>query len=409
LSVGLANLADGIIQIGLPLLAIGLTRSPARIGLLTGAVWLPWLLFGVPAGVFVDRWDRRKTRIAALAARAGLLGALFAVSIADALSIWWLIATAVAYGVTEVFADLAAQAQIPALVSRDAAALQRANARLLATEQITNSFLGAPLAGALVTLGAAWVIAGPAALVALCVVVITVGIRGAFVATRPDDATPAGMRAEVGEGLRLLWHHRVLRPIFIAAGLWNLASSAFSAVILLWLVGPGSQGGWTKATFTWVLIGFPLGGLLGSWLAGPLLRRLREMTVIVAAWGVNGVLNVVPILSARVVPVATFFVSVGVFAVLGNVVTQSLRQRLVPEHLLGKVSGSSRVIGYGLMPLGAVLGGQLAEQYGIPTVLWSVVAVMLIATAVVAIFVPQRVVDGYDADNERLAGDQPLR
>lgn len=396
-SVGLANLVDGVIQIGLPLVAIGLTRSPAQIGLLTGAVWLPWLLFGIPAGVFVDRWDRRRARLVALGARAILLGVLAAVAVADMMTIWWLIGAAVAYGITEVFADLAAQAQVPALVSRDPAALQRANARLLATEQVANGFLGAPIAGALVGLGAGWLIAGPAALVSLCVVVIAVGIRGAYVAVRPDGETVSGMRAEVREGLGMLWRHRVLRPIFIAAGMWNFASSAFSAVILLWLVGSGSEGGWSRTTFTWALLAFPVGALIGSGLAGRMLRRFREMTVIVVAWGVNGFLNLVPVLSTRVAAVVAFFLLVGVFGVIGNVTSQSMRQRLVPEHLLGKVSGASRVVSYGTMPLGAVLGGQLAERFGIPAVLWGVVTVMLAATLLVAVRVPQQVVDAYDA------------
>ena len=406
LSVGLANLADGVIQVGLPLVAIELTRSPIKIGMLTAAVWVPWLLFGIPAGVFVDRWDRRRTRIAAFGARAAVLAGLAAVAIADALSIWWLIGAAIAYGVTEVFADLAAQAQVPSLVRRDTVTLQRANARLLATEQVANSFLGAPVAGALVSLGVAWVIAGPAVLVTACVVVIAVGIRGGFVAARPDDR-PATMRAEVGEGLHLLWNHRVLRPIFVAAGMWNFASSAFGAVILLWLVGEDSHGGWSQRTYTLAILAFPIGALLGSWLAARLLRRVREMTVIVVAWGVNGALNVLLVLSARVVPVAGFFLLVGVFGVLGNVVTQSLRQRLVPEHLLGKVSGSSRVIGYGTMPLGAVLGGVLAARVGIAAVLWTVAAIMLLATAVVGVCVPQRVVDAY-AEPESARAPTPV-
>ena len=404
-TVALANLADGVVATGVPLLAVTLTRSPALIGLLTAAVWLPWLLAGIPAGVLVDRWDRRRTMLVALTVRALLLASVAVVGAAGGLSIWWLVGFALAYGFTEVFTDLAAQAQVPALVGRDGATLRSANSRLLAVEQAAGGFVAPPVAGLLVTVGAAWVTGVPALIVVGAVVVLALGLRGRFTAPRQavDDDGEAGaaaragsLRRELGEGLSVLWRHRVLRPLLIAAGLWNFASTALSAVIVLWMVGPGSAGGLTPQEWSLILVAMPVGGLLGSVVAGPLTSRWPEMRVLVACWGSAGLINLLPLLWPAAWSFALFLICAGVFGVVGNVVSGSLRPRMVEERLLGRVHGAARVIGFGTMPLGAVVGGQVAQWFGIPAVFVAVVALMLVSTAIVAVRVPQPVVDRWE-------------
>ena len=308
-TVALANLADGVVATGVPLVAVTLTRSPALIGLLTAAVWLPWLLAGIPAGVLVDRWDRRRTMLVSLSLRAALLAGVAAVGAAGGLSIWWLVGFALAYGFTEVFTDLAAQAQVPALVGRDGASLRSANSRLLAVEQSAGGFVAPPVAGALVAVGAAWVTGVPALIVVAAVAVLALGLRGRFTAPSAalaapstadrnpdagsvghDDGGPVGsetsgsragsLRRDLGEGLGVLWRHRVLRPLLIAAGLWNFAGTALSAVFVLWMVGPDSAAGLSPQAWSLVLLAMPVGGLLGSVIAGPLTARWPEMRVL---------------------------------------------------------------------------------------------------------------------------------
>ncbi|WP_122262601.1 MFS transporter [Ornithinimicrobium cerasi] len=392
-AVGLANLADGVVATGVPLVAITMTRSPELIGLLTAAVWLPWLLLGIPAGVLVDRWDRRRTMTVALSARGLLLLGAAALAVAGELSIWWLIAMALAYGVTEVFTDLAASAQVPALVGRDATDLRRATSRLLGVEHVANGFVGPPLAGLLVAVGAAWVVGVPAVVVLLAALVLTVALRGRYVA--PHRAVPpvGSTLGRLGEGMTTLWRHPVLRPLILGGGLWNFASTAFAAVIVLWMVGPGSAGGLTPQVWALVAVAMPVGAVVGSALASRVLNRWSEMRVLVVCWGVVGVLNLLPLLWPNALGLATFLLLVAPLGVIGNVVSGSLRPRLVPEHLLGKVGGAARVIGYGAMPLGAVVGGQVAALLGIPVVLAGVAAVMVLATVYVALSVPQSLVD----------------
>ena len=403
-AVGLANVADGIVQTGVPLVAITLTRSPLLIGVLTAAVWLPWLVCGLPAGVLVDRWDRRRTMMVALGLRALLLGGAAALALLDLLTVWWLVGLALAYGVTEVFTDLAAQAQVPALVGRERGRLQRANSRLLAVEQVGNGFVGPPVAGLLLAVGATWVLGVPGLVVVLAVLTLVLGLRGRYAATRPDDAPSPSVRGELGEGMAVLWRHPVLRPLLLSGGLWNFSSAAFSAVILLWMVGPGSAGGLTPQVWAVVVLAMPVGALLGSWLAGPVLRRWSEIPVMVACWGANALLNVVPLLWPSAVGFALFLLLIAPLGVIGNVVSGSIRPRMVPEHVLGKVGGASRVVGYGAMPLGALVGGQVAELTSIPVVLVAVPVVMALATVLVAKAVPQSLVDAHELTSDAVPG-----
>lgn len=395
-AVGLANLADGVVATGVPLVAITLTRSPQLIGLLTAAVWLPWLLLGIPAGVLVDRWDRRRTMTVALAARGVLLLGVAALALLGHLSIWWLVGLALAYGATEVFADLAAQAQVPALVGRDAGALQRATSRLLGVESVANGFVGPPLAGLFVAAGAAWVVGVPALIVLAAVLVLALGLRGRYAAPRPERPPTGSVVGRLGEGMATLWRHPVLRPLLLGGGLWNFASAAFAAVIVLWMVGPGSAGGLTPQTWSLVAVVMPLGAVVGSWLAARVLRRWVEMRVLVVCWGVVGLLNVLPLVWPTALGLATFLLLIAPLGVIGNVISGSIRPRMVPAHLLGKVGGASRVIGYGAMPLGAVAGGQVAAHLGIPVVLLGVASIMVLATVYVALSVPQSLLERHE-------------
>lgn len=394
--VGLSNLADGLVRAGVPLVAVGLTRSPLLMGVLTAAVWLPWLLCGIPAGVFVDRWDRRRTMAVALGLRAGLLASVAVLAAAGHLTVWWLVALAFGYGVTEVFCDLAAGAQVPRLVSREPTRLRRAHARVIAVSHLSQDFVGPPLAGAIVALGAAWTLGTPALLVVGAVLALVVGLRGSFAAPRADQQAPSRIRAELAEGWTLVWRHPVLRPLLVAGGLWNFASAAFSAVIVLWMVGPQSAGGLSEQAFGLALAAIAVGAVLGTSLAQRVVGRWGEIRVLRMAWGLNAVLGVIPLVVPTWWAFTLYLFLVGILGPLGNVITGAIRPRMVPEHVLGKVGGASTVVGYGAMPLGAVVGGQVAQLFGIPVVLAAVPVLMLLATVHVARTVPQSLVDGYE-------------
>ena len=379
-STGLANLGDGILGTMAPLVALSLTSSPLQISLLSAATWLPWLLLGLVAGVVVDRADRRRVQVVALAVRAGVLAAGAFLGATGSLTMVWLVLLVLAYGVTEVFADLGATSIIPDLVP--AARLSAANGRVVGVQQVTNSFLGAPVAGVLVVVGVGIGFGTSSALAALAAVVLAVGLRGSFrkARGREQGERPNAWR-EVREGLGFLFGHPVMRPLVIAGSVLNFAFTGYFAVFVLWAVGPDSALKLTEAQFPLLMLGFAAGAVLGSVLVERVQRRFGELAVVNVTLIGSALLLLVPVLVPNPWVVAGTLAVVGVINTIGNVITQSWRQRLVPGHLLGRVGGASRTLGFGLMPLGAVVGGLVAERAGLQTTFVGAVVLSLAACA----------------------------
>jgi predicted MFS family arabinose efflux permease len=363
-STGLANLGDGLLGTLAPLVALSLTGSPTQISLLSAATWLPWLLLGLAAGVVIDRVDRRRVQVVALAARAGVLAVGAALGATGGLTMVWLVLLVLAYGATEVFADLGATSIVPDLVPSER--LAAANGRVIGVQQVANNFLGAPLAGGLVVLGAGIGFGTSAALAALAALVLAVGMRGDFrkAGDAADGQRPNAL-SEVREGLRFLFAHPVMRPLVIAGSVMNFAFTAYFAVFVLWAVGPASAIGLTEAQYPLIMLGFAAGAVLGSFLVERAQRWLGELHAVNTTLVLSIVLLLVPVLWPNPWAVTAALAAVGLTNTIGNVIAQSWRQRLVPGHLLGRVGGASRTLGLGLMPLGALTGGVVAEGYGL--------------------------------------------
>lgn len=185
------DLADGVLKVGAPLLAVSFTRSPALVALTGAAATLPWLLLAVV-----------------------LLAC-----------------------VAEVPADTAAQSVLPTVVAGED--LTRANGRVVGAQVLGNDFAGAPLAGVLVTVLPAAVLGAPGILYGVAGVLL-LGMRGRFQARRE---APRPMAGEIAESLRYLWSHRFLRTLALSAGLINMGSAAYFGVLVLWVVGDGSRMG----------------------------------------------------------------------------------------------------------------------------------------------------------------------
>ncbi|GIG40266.1 MFS transporter [Cellulomonas phragmiteti] len=413
-AAGAANLGDGVIAVGVPLVALGLTRSPEQIALLSAATWLPWLLLGITAGVLVDRSDRRRVQMVGLGARALLLAAGAWLAVTGALTLPVLVGLVLAYGVTEVVVDLGSTAMIPDLVPRER--LPAANGRVVAVQQVANAFLGAPLAGALLTLGTGWVLGVPAALAVAAVAVLWRGVPGRYRHARtdapspgPDPTSGAGDApapgaprawADVREGLRFITRHPVLRPVVLTAAVLNMASAAYFAVFVLWVVGPGSRVGMTEQTYPLLMLGLAAGAVAGSVAGEALARRIGEVRLMVGCWAVSFSLLVVPVLVPRVPALVVVLVPLGALSTVGNVISETVRQRLVPARLLGRVGGASRTLAYGLMPLGAVTAGVLAGRHGLAPVLLGAAALSVAAVAAVGTVLRQRDVDAHELPQE---------
>lgn len=374
---GLSNLADGVLLVGVPLLAISLTRSPVLVSLVSAAMTLPWLLFALHAGAIADRRDRRRIMILAGWSRAAVLAATAAAAWYGVLTLPVLVAAVLLAGAAEVFADTSAQSALPAAVPGDR--LEAANGRLVATQTLGNHFLGAPLAGLLAGV-ASTAVFGTAALLYVGAALLLLGMRGRF---RPETAPAQALRADIADGMRYLWGHRALRGLAAYSGVLNLAYGAYFAVFVLWVVGGGSRVGLTPGQYGFLAATLAAGAVAGSVLAGRLTRLAGENGALVGVTLLNGLLLLVPLLVPS--PLAVFPAAAGIGAAnaVTNVVSVSLRQRLIPDGLLGRVNATCRLIGMGAMPLGAAAGGLVAALAGLPAVFWASCALSLLGAALV--------------------------
>lgn len=361
-SSGLSNLADGVAKIALPLIAVQFTRSPTLIAGLTFALTLPWLLFALPAGVLADRLDRRRAMIGANLVRGSLFGALALAVATDVNSIWVLYLVALGIGVAETVYDTSAQSILPQIVDRSL--LSRANGRLYAVELTANDFVGPPLGGALVAAGTVFAVAAPGALwvVALAALLL---VPGRF---RVERSEPTTMRADVIEGLRFLWRHRVLRTLALIVGGFNFASNGAFALLVLYAVGPASPMGLSEPAFGALLISIALGSLVGSFLAEPVQARLGRARAMTVGFLAGALSIAVPGLTTRTYLIAVGFFIGGIGIVIANVVSVSLRQTITPDRLLGRVNSGYRLLAWGSRPIGAATGGLLAEVVGLRAV-----------------------------------------
>ncbi len=357
---GASNLADGVFQVALPLLALGITRDPGAFASVTVVGRLPWLLFSLPAGALADRLDRRRTMVLVQVLRAALIGGLALVVSAGREELWLLYVVAFGLGVGETLFDTAAQSILPAIV-RDPAGLARANGRLYAVELTANQFVGPPLGGLVAGLTLAGALTGSAAAYALAALGL-VGLVGSFRPVREGPRTR--LHTDIREGLAHLLRHRVLRTLALCVGLSNRAGTAQMAVFALYVVEPGPMG-LSEVGFGLLLTAGAVGSLVASPLVDRVEVRVGRRPALLGCAALFPVAALVPAVTAAAAPVFAGFVVMGVASVVWNVITVSLRQRIVPDHLLGRINSGYRLLAWGTMPVGAALGGVLGELIGL--------------------------------------------
>jgi hypothetical protein len=158
----------------------------------------------------------------------------------------------------------------------------------------------------------------------------------------------------------------LLRTLGIMLGISNMAFATQVSIFVLFAVKPGPMG-LTEAGFGFLFAVGAVGGVVGSWVAAPLERllgpgRVLSLSIVTGAAGLA-----VPVLTAAYIPVALAGALLGVTAVCWNVVTVSFRQRITPNHLLGRLNAGYRLLGWGTMPVGAAIGGLVAQAAGVRT------------------------------------------
>ncbi len=368
ISTVISNVGDGMSTIAYPWLASAITRNPILISLVVLVQRLPWLVFTLPAGVITDRVDRKRAMVIADFARFGLTLVVALAVLAKqsglpgpndlagvhgtqtGLYIVLLCATLL-LGTGEVLRDNCGQTFMPSIVDKDQ--LEVANGRMWSAEGIANTFVGPPL-GSLLLLAAFALPFFVDAASFFAAAALVLSIPGSFRAERPEGHVQAPWRSELAEGFRWLWGNKLLRSMAIILGLMNLASTLSGSVLVLFSqeilnIGP--------LVFTVMGFGFAAGGALGANTAPWLAKRIGSGTCLALTLGSSALVSFVVGLTS-VWPLVMVMFAIG--ATLGaswNVITVSLRQSIIPPHLLGRVNSVYRFFAWGMMPIGAAIGG----------------------------------------------------
>lgn len=351
--------------LALPLTAaLALDATPAQMGFLGAAQWLPFLLFGLPAGAWIDRRRRRPLMIAADLGRAVSLGAVPLAALLDLLTLPLLYVSVFVTGVLQVFFELAYQSYVPALVDR--AQLVRANGRLQASASAAQ--VGGPgLAGILTQVVSAPVTLVLDALSYLASAASIAAIRHPESSPADEGASRVPLRTSIREGLQAVGGEPVLRAMAAEAGLFNLFETALLTLLVLFAtrdldMNPGVLG-------TVLAVG-AVGALAGAVAAHRLQRRWRLGRAMVLAYVVACLpLLLVPVTAgpvgvAAVILAAAFALS-GCGVSMSQVYVWSVRQSMVAPGLLARMNAAYRFLVSGTVPLGALLGGTLGSVLGL--------------------------------------------
>ena len=357
-----------VTTLALPLTAaLTLKATPAQMGVLGAAQFAPFLLIGLVAGVWVDRRRRRPVMIAADVGRAVLLALIPTLALLNVLRIEQVYVIAFLAGALTLFFDVAYTSYLPSLVARDR--LSEGNAKLEGSAAVAE--LAGPGVGGVL----AQILSPPLALVvdAVSFVFSALSLRTIRVA-EPEPVPHArdeGVWRDIGQGLRVLLGNRLTRATVSAAATLVLCSSIGSSVYVLYLIRVLHL---PPALVGLVYLASGLGSFPGAILCGKVTRRLGVgRAIVVAVFAMSGARLLILAASGPVVVALAILMVAEAFggfaAIIWDINQLSLRQGLTPQYLLGRMNASFRFIVWGMMPLGALLGGVLGAQIGLSAAL----------------------------------------
>jgi MFS family permease len=389
----ISALGSGLATIATPLFVASRTSSPLIISAAFGVAWLPWLLFALPGGVLVDRVDRRRLMIIVDWSRVLAMGVLAAAVLTGWASIALLYVVLFVVNTGEILFRSASQAMIPAVVP--AARLERANGWLVGGDTVAQQMLAGPVGGLLFAAAAGLPFlanAGTYAASALLVAWIAGSYRperGAACAGAAANAAGApgkgrrtrvlrSVRADVAEGFRFLAGQRLLRTMAVLIGLLNVTLTGALAVLVLLArerLQLGSVG--YGLLFTCIAVG----GIGGSVIGDRLIAKVTATWTIRVGLLIEAGLHLALATSRNTPLICVVLFAFGVHGALWMIVSSSLRQRLTPPAMLGRVGSTNLFIAAGGNCAGALLAGGFASQFGITAPYWAGFAVAVAVSA----------------------------
>ncbi|MGB2572162.1 MFS transporter [Micromonospora citrea] len=361
----LSALGSGMATVAAPLYVAARTDDPLVVSVAAGVAWLPWLLFALPGGVLADRVDRRRLMVVIDVVRVLALAVLAGAMLTGRAGVPLLYAVLFLLNSGEIVFRAASQAMLPAVVPR--ARLERANGWLGGGTTLANGMLAGPLGGFLFVVAESIpfaVNAGTYALSAVLVALVAGSYRGVADADRPATRS---VRAEIVEGFRFLAGQRLLRTMAVLIGLLNLTLTAAMAVLVLLAT---DRLGLDSVGYGLLFTCMSVGGLLGASVGDRLVARVSATWTVRVGLLVEAGLHLALAASTSAWLIGAALFAFGVHGALWGIVFSSLRQRLTPSALQGRVSATTLFVAAGGNCAGALLGGVVAGAFGLTAPYW---------------------------------------
>jgi len=370
------DIGDGIALSAAPLLIASLTSSPVLVagGLLMQ--YLPWLLFGLMAGSIADRHDRRRLVIIADGSRAIIVAGLVAFLVTGQVTVWIVLGMAFLYGTAEVFANTAGSTLMPMLVKP--ADLGVGNARLQGGFLVGNQLIGPPLGAFLFAAGTFWPFVTQIVCVSLGVILISRIARTRI----PRKSAPISEHPAhpIREGLHWLRGNPPVRTLVIIILVFNVTWAAPWSILVLYAtkhLGLGAVG------FGALTTAAALGGLLSTFGFGWLERHMKFATLMRICLSLEVVMHLSFALTTSGIVALVIMFGFGAYAFVWGTISTTVRQRLVPLELQGRIASVNMVGVFGGLVIGELLGGVIAQTWGLTAPWWFAFGGSLITLAIV--------------------------
>ena len=356
------NAGDGIAIAAGPLLVASQTHDPFLVSLALLSEYLPHLVFGLFAGVVADRHDRRRIVAGVNLFRSLVLVVLTAMIVTGVVDIAIVLVTLFVLGTAETFADAASSTLIPSLVARED--LGVANARQQGAVLLLNQLVTPPIGAFLFAIGMALPFGANAAGFALGAVLVS----RVAASTRPDrPAGPSHLRREIAEGIRWLVHHPPMRTLALTILLFNVTYGAAWSVLVLYA---GQRLGMDAVGFGLITAATAIGGIVGTVAYGSLERRFSLADLMRIGLLIETATHLVLALTTSSTVALVTFVIFGAHAFVWGTTSTVVRQRAVPDALMGRVGSVYRIAIMGGIVVGTPIGGLLARAFGITAPFW---------------------------------------
>jgi MFS family permease len=359
------NVGDGIALAAGPLLVASQTRDPLIVSMAFLSQMLPTLLFGVYAGAIADRFDRRLIVANVNVVRAVVLGVLALTIVGDVISIEVVLVTLFVLGTAEVFADVGGQSLLPRIVRREDLGI--GNARLGSSFILVNQLIAPPIGAFLFVVGMALPFAVDAVFFALGAVLITRVVLRPVEAAAEQKSEPTTFRADMVEGVRWLLAHPPMRTLMLTIVAFNITYGAAWSVLVLYAQ---EQLGMSAVGFGLLTTAIAVGGIIGTSSYGRLERRFSLGDIMRVGLLIETVTHLVLALTTSAAVALGMMVVFGAHAFVWGTTATVVRQRAVPDALLGRVTGVYTVGSVGGIVIGTPIGGLLAREFGISAPFW---------------------------------------